>query len=199
MHFQKRKRQSLGNKTFLQKKDMFLDDNDKDLSQLSLFFLQNVTNATSRSKWKLSYWLQALFGIFLLRLSTRPRPRWTIRKNGSRRKRGERRGKSNTIMKYCFLFLIYRERSHQFVQYLEVVRKNWRFRIFILSWHVEAGPRRLKLRLIRWKRLRRWRRLEPSKLSKMIIQSLELFDFLSIYQDSSSGHVSNRLQALWRK
>ena len=124
MHFQKRKRQSLGNKTFLQKKDMFLDDNDKDLSQLSLFFLQNITNATSRSKWKLSYWLQALFGIFLLRLSTRPRPRWTIRKNGSRRKRGERRGKSNTIMKYCFLFLIYRERSHQFVQYLEVVRKK---------------------------------------------------------------------------
>ena len=32
-----------------------------------------------------------------------------------------------------------------------------------------------------------------------LIQSLELFDFLSIYQDSSSGHVSNRLQALWQK
>ena len=76
------------------------------------FFSQNITNATSRSKWKLSYWLQALFRIFLLRLSTRPRPRWTIRKNGSRRKRGERRGKSKTLMKYCFLFLIYRERSH---------------------------------------------------------------------------------------
>ena len=27
-------------------------------------------------------------------------------------------------MKYCFLFLIYRERSHQFVQYLEAVRKK---------------------------------------------------------------------------
>ena len=40
---------------------------------------------------------------------------------------------------------------------------------------------------------------EVEQLAKMIIQSLELFDFLSIYQDSSSGHVSNRLQALWRK
>ena len=40
---------------------------------------------------------------------------------------------------------------------------------------------------------------EVKQLAKMIIQSLELFDFLSIYQKSSSGHVSNRLQALWRK
>ena len=37
---------------------------------------------------------------------------------------------------------------------------------------------------------------EVEQLAKMIIQSLELLDFLSIYQDSSSGHVSNRLQAL---
>ena len=37
---------------------------------------------------------------------------------------------------------------------------------------------------------------EVEQLAKMIIQSLELFDFLSIYQDNSSGHVSNRLQAL---
>ena len=176
---------------------MFLDDNDKDLSQLSLFFLQNITNATSRSKWRLSYWLQAFFRIFLLRLSTRPRPGWTIRKNGSRRKRGERRGKSKTLMKYCFLFLIYRERSHQFVQYLEVVRKK----LTILDFYsfLTCGGRSKKTEVETDQMKEAQKMEEVEQLAKMIIQSLELFDFLSIYQDSSSGHVSNRLQALWRK
>ena len=96
-------------------------------------------------------------------------------------------------MKYCFLFLIYRERSRQFVQYLEVVRKIDDLGFFSF---LTCGGRSKKTEVETDQMKEAQKMEEVEQLAKMIIQSLELFDFLSIYQDSSSGHVSNRLQAL---